>query len=114
MAAQSEVLLNGRPVQGSIATNAVATATAAAILGVRHFVTGIDADYSPAVAAIKTVTLKFGTTVMFVWRWDFSKGPFIRNLPLPVHGDYNQAVSVELEAGGVAVDGRCGFSVSDS
>jgi hypothetical protein len=113
---QAELLLNGRAVQSGAVDNATATATAVAVTGVRHFVSGIDADYIDAtVTSYKTITLKFGTTTIFVWRWDFAKGPFIRNLPVPVHGDYNQAVSVELEASGVGgKTGRVGFWVSDS
>jgi hypothetical protein len=97
---QAEMILNGAAVQSATADNAIATVTLAATQGVRHFIAGIDADYSVAVALIKTITLKFGATTVFVWRWDFSKGPFQRNFPVAVHGDYNQAVTVELEAAG--------------
>lgn len=108
-----ELLLNGKPVQGSAADNATATVTVGATPAVRHFVCGIYADYSAAVALLKTVTLKFGSATAFVWRWDFSKGPFLLNLALPFHGDYNEAVSVELEASGTgAVTGRAGIAVA--
>lgn len=114
MTIQAELLLNGRAIQSSTADNAIATATAAAILGVRHFVSGIDADYSDSSPTQKTITLKVNGAAVFVWRWDFTKGPFVRNLPVPIHGDNNQAVSVELEASGTAgKTGRVGMWVSD-
>jgi hypothetical protein len=109
----AELLLNSRPVQGSTADNATASVSVAAVMNVRHHILGIEADYSAAVALVKTVTVKINAVVVFVYRWDFSKGPFARNLPAPWHGDYNQAVSVELEASGTgAVTGRVGITVA--
>lgn len=103
----AELLLNGEAVQGSAADNATASATKAAAIGVRHFLAGIRADYSAAVAAIKTVTVKLGTTVVQVYRWDFSKGPFADNMPVPIKPIENTALTVELEASGtVGVTGR--------
>lgn len=108
-AIQAEALLNGAAAQSNTADNATATVTLAAITGARHWIGSVEADYSAAVALIKTVTLKFGTTAVFIWRWDFSKGPFARGLGFAVHGDYGQAVSVELEASGTGgVTGRVG------
>lgn len=105
----TELLLNSRPFQGATADNATASASVAATLGVRHFLMAIEADYSAAVALVKTITVKVNAVVVFVYRWDFSKGPFSRALPVPIHGDYNQAVSVELEASGTGgTTGRIG------
>lgn len=108
-AVQAQALLNGAPAQSATADNAIATVTLAAITGSRHLIGSIEADYSASVALIKTVTLKFGGVSQFVWRWDFAKGPFARGLGFAVHGDYNQAVTVELEASGTGgVTGRVG------
>lgn len=108
-AIQAEALLNGAATQGTAVNNDTASVTLAAIEGQRHFIGSIEADYSAAVSAIKTVTLKFGSTTVFVWRHDFSKGSFSRGVGFAVHGDYNQAVSVELEASGTAgTTGRVG------
>lgn len=108
-AIEAQALLNGACVQSSAADNAIATATLSATSGSRHWIGSIEADYSAAVALIKTVTLKFGGVTQFVWRWDFSKGPFARGLGFAVHGDYNTAVTVELEASGTGgVTGRVG------
>jgi hypothetical protein len=110
---QAELLLNSRPVQGNVgAAGALASVSVAAVDGVRHFILGIEADYSAAVASIKTVTVKINAAAVFVYRWDFSKGPFVRNLPAPWHGDYKQAVSVELEGTGAAETGRVGITVA--
>lgn len=109
----AELLLNARPVQGATADNATATVSVAAVGSVRHFILGIEADYNTRPAAIKTVTVKVNGVAVHVYRWDFSNGQFARNLPAPWHGDYNQAVSVELEAGGVAGSiGRVGVTVA--
>ena len=99
----NELLLNGDAFQSTAADNATATVTRAAVGNVRHFIGGIAADYSAAVSAIKTITVTRvtnGTTVTLVYRWDFGKGPFLHNFPLMLHGDYNTAVSVALEASG--------------
>jgi hypothetical protein len=114
---QTDLILNGRPVQSGAVDNGLATATAAAIGNIRHFVCGIDADYSVTLGAgvLKTVTLKINGVAVFVWRWEFNKGPFMRNIAVPFHGDYNQPVSVELEASGTGgTTGRVGFWVADS
>ncbi len=96
----SEPTLNGDAVQSGAVDNGLATATMTAVAGQRRFVSGVEADYSAAVAAVKTVTLKFGTTTKFIIRWDFSKGPCIFPFPAVQKGDYAQAASIELEASG--------------
>lgn len=109
-AVQAELARNGEGVQSAAVDNATATASKAAAGGVQHAIMGIDADYSPAVAALRTITLKFGTAAKFVWRWDFAKGPFVRNLPVPWHAGEEEAVSVELEASGTpGTTGRVGL-----
>ena len=98
----AEVLLNG-DVREATADNGTATLTKAATLAQRTFVGGIEAHYSAAVAAIKSITLTrtvAGASVSKVYLWDFAKGPFVHNFPLLVHGDYNTAVTVALEASG--------------
>jgi hypothetical protein len=96
----AEGILNGDVVDSGDANNAVATASKAATLAQRHFALGFFAAYSVAVALIKTITFKRGSTTVFILRWDFSKGPCCLPLPSICHGDYNQAISVELEASG--------------
>jgi hypothetical protein len=94
--------LNGRVVEAT-ADNALATVTIAAVAGVRHFVTGIYVSFSAAAtAAYKTLQLKYGTTVIANFTFDPLKESLSCRIPFPnaVHGDYNQAVSVELSASG--------------
>ena len=98
----AEVLLNG-DVREVSADNATATLTKAATAGQRTFVGGIEAHYSATVSAIKTITMTRtvnGAPVTKVYKWDFAKGPFVHNFPLLVHGDYNTAVTFDLEASG--------------
>lgn len=103
----SVALLNGKVTQSSAADNATATATAAAIERVRHGGLGVYADYSAAVSAIKTITVKRGTTTLAVFRHDFAGGAFAYSFPCPVWSDYGEALSVELEASGtVGTSGR--------
>lgn len=110
---QAELLLNSRPVQGALGgDNALSSVNVAAVGSVRHFILGIEADYTNSTPTTKTVTVKINAVAVFVYRWDFTKGPFARNLPAPWHGDYNQAVSVELEAGGAGIFGRVGVTVA--
>lgn len=109
-----EVLNNSRPVQGAVGgAGALASVSLAAVSGQRYFFTQIEADYSAQPAAgIKTVTLKFGGVAVFVWRWDFTKGPFSKNFGSPWHSDYSQAAYVELEGTGGAETGRVGVNVA--
>lgn len=95
-------LLNGRVVESSDADNALATATVAAIAGVRHFMAGLTADYSVIPAAgIKLIQIKVGTTVVKNIRWNpIIEFPFRFAFPVDLHGDYNQAISAELQASG--------------
>lgn len=100
----AEVLLNG-DVREVDADNAVATVALAAVAAQRHFLGGIEAHYTPAVAAVKSITItrvpSSGVgTVVKVYKWDFAKGPFVHNFPLLVHGHYNTTVIVALEASG--------------
>lgn len=106
--ATEAAILRGKGTQSTAADNATATASVAAIAEQRHTVYGVHADYSAAVAAIKTVTVKHGSTTWAVFRWDFTAGMFIYNFPLPFRGALNEAVSVELEASGTGgTTGRC-------
>lgn len=112
---QAELLLNARPVQGATADSATASVTVAAIPAQRHFLMSVEADYSAApTAAFKTVTVKVAGVTVFVWRWDFAgRGPFSRALPIPIHGGYGEAISIELEASGTGgVTGRVGGMVA--
>lgn len=110
MAIDTLQFLNGVVTQGNVATNAISTATVGAVLGCRTFLTGIKADFGAAVAAGFTlIQVKFGTTVVLNILWDTTKvpSPLWFGFPGHIHGDYNQAVSVELAASGVGgVNGR--------
>lgn len=95
-------LLNGRAILAT-ADNALATATAAAMPNMRHFVAGVAISYSAAgPAGIATVQIKLGTTVVLTLSFDRVTGFAGKIFPLPVdiHGDFNQAVSAELSATG--------------
>ena len=99
MAANTAPLLRGRVVQSAAADDAIATATVAAIEGVTHLVLGVQAQYSLAVTAIKTITLTVGG-VATVFRHDFTNGAFAYNFPVALGGDPNVAVTCALEASG--------------
>jgi hypothetical protein len=95
--------LNARVLaESSAVDNNVATATAAAVVGVRHFMTGVIVSFSAApAAAYKTITVKLGTTAVANFAFDPLKAPLvIIPFPSPIHGDYNQAVSAVLSASG--------------
>lgn len=96
--------LNGRCVESAAADNALATATVAAVGAVRHFITGISADYSAAPAAgFKLIQIKLNGVVVKNIRWDPTKSmPLWWGGPGLLHGDYNQPVSAELVASGTA------------
>lgn len=102
MNSQIAMMLGGRVVESSDVDNALATATVAAVGGIRHFIYGFSADYSTVQAAgIKLIQFKFGTVVVLNVRWNAAlESPFMRKLPIVIHGDYNQAVSAELQASG--------------
>ena|SRR3990172_7738720 len=104
----AQALLAGYVTAGNLADNALSTATKAATGNQRHFILGCIADYSAAVALIKTVEFKAGgVTLGAAIRWDFSNGPLILALPGVIHGGDGQAVSVELQASGTAgITGR--------
>jgi hypothetical protein len=93
-------LLRGKPTQSAAADNTTATATVTAIGEQKHLVLGVEAHYSAAVAAIKSVTIKHGTTTWQTFRWDFANGPFFFAFPVAFRGDTNEAVSAELQASG--------------
>jgi hypothetical protein len=99
----AEVLLNGDVIESPAADNATATITKAATAAQRHFLGGIEAHYTGAVSAIRTITITrtiAGQSVTKTYKWDFTRGPFVHNFPLLVHGDYNTALSVALDASG--------------
>lgn len=96
----AQALLAGNVAASTDADNATATATVAATEGARHFALGVSADFSAAVSAIKTITIKRGSTTLLVVRWDFANGPAILPLPGLLHGDHNEAISAELAASG--------------
>lgn len=104
-------ILNGKVTESSAADNALATATVAAVGNVRHFVSGFGVSWSAApTAAYKQVQIKFGTTVVATFIFDPLKDGMSGcevTLPVPIHGDFNQAVSAELIASGTpTVTGR--------
>jgi hypothetical protein len=109
MSIGTAALRAGRVTESTAADNATATATVSAIPNQTHLVFGVEAQYSAAVSSIKTVTLKHGSTAWRTWRWDFSNGPFLYNLPVALRSSLNEAVSVELEASGAG--GTDGYAV---
>jgi hypothetical protein len=100
MSIQTAALLRGKVTQSAAADNATATATVSAITHQSHYVLGVEAHYDAAVSAIKTVTIKHGSTTWQVFRWDFTNGPFFFSFPVAFKGANNEAVSAELEASG--------------
>lgn len=102
-------LLRGNVTQSSAADNATATATVAAVGNQTHLILGVEAHYSAAVSAIKTVTVKKGSTTLVTHRWDFTNGPFIYNYPVALRGDLGGAVSVEVQASGTG--GTNGYGI---
>ena len=99
MAVNTAALLRGQLTQSAAADDAIATATVAAIESTTHLVFGIQAQYTLAVTAIKTITLTVGG-VATVFRHDFTNGAFAYNFPVALHGDPNVAVTCALEASG--------------
>ena len=100
MSVQMASLLRGIPTQSAGVANGTATATVAAIAGVQHLVFGVEANYDVGVSAIKTVTLKHGGVTWVTFRWDFTNGPFVFNLPVALKSAQNEAVTAELQASG--------------
>lgn len=99
----AEILLNGNVTQSGPVDNSTATLTIAAIQGQRHFLGGVEAHYSSAVTLIKNVVVTRtinGAAVTMTYIWDFTRGPFLHNFPLLIHGDYNTPVTVTLTASG--------------
>ncbi len=99
----AEVLLNGDVKESAPADNTLASVSRGGAAAQRHFVGGLEAHYSAAVAAIKTITLSRtvnGVAVNKTYKWDFAKGPFVHNFPLLVHGDYGTDVIATLDASG--------------
>lgn len=97
-----ELIANSTVTASTDVDNGLSTATAAAGVGVVHRAVGIAADYSAAVAAIKTITLKTGGTSRWILRWDFAKGPYVGSVPGIVSSAIagNEAMTVELAASG--------------
>ena len=100
MAVDSAPLLRGLVKQSSSVDNATATATIAAIAAQTHLVLGVQAHYTAAVTAIKTITLTVDG-VATVFRHDFTNGAFAYNFPVALSsGTPNVAVTCALEASG--------------
>jgi len=108
MSISTAPLTRGAVTQSTGANNAIATATAAAVGDQRHIILGVEAHYGAAVSAIKTVTVRSGTTVLQTFRWDFSNGPFFFSFPVALRGEVGGAVSVALEASGTG--GTSGYA----
>ena len=107
MSVQLAPLLRGKATQSAGNDDATGTATVAAIEATEHLVLGVEAHYDIGVSAIKTITLKHGSTTWVVFRWDFTNGPFIFNLPVALKASQNEAVTAALEASGT--NGRTGY-----
>ncbi len=100
MSVQTAPLLRGSGTQSSGVANGIATATVSAITATVHLVLGVEANYDVGVSLIKTVTLKHGGVTWVTFRWDFTNGPFVFNLPVALKSAQNEAVTAELEASG--------------
>ncbi len=95
---QAQALLSGTFAQDSD-DNAISTAAAPAVQGQTLFITGVHAQYSAAVAAIKTITLSFnGQTLAF--SHDFTNGEFVLNFPVALKSALGGAASAALAASG--------------
>lgn len=108
-AAAALPLIAGQVKQGAESTaNTIATASVPATKAVRHIALGVAASYSAAPApTTKTITIKRGTTTILVLRHDFTgNAEFLTPLPVGVPADFNEALSVDLEAGGAGITGR--------
>lgn len=94
----------GTPLDGFVATanatNALATATKAAVTGKTHYITGVSASYSAA--AIGTLQIKDGSTV--IWEGSIHNQRDVKFKGL--RATTGNAVSAELAAGGAGVVGR--------
>jgi hypothetical protein len=87
------------------ATNAAATATHAANADLAHHITAAYARFSDTSVA-GTLTLKVGSAT--VWDQPFT-GSLHIEFPHAIRGDENAAVSADIGAGGLAVDGFVGI-----
>ncbi len=90
----------GLVTQSTGVANGIATATVAAIEGVQHIIHGVEAHYDVDTDAVKTITVKHGSTTFIVFRPDFNNGEFKWTFPNELKGDPNEAVTVALEASG--------------
>lgn len=87
------------------ATNALATATKAAVAGKRHYLTAVVASYGAATAAGLLQVKKGSTVILEHYLKDTL--PFVLDLSkTPIETDENEAVSAELAAGGVGAVGK--------
>lgn len=82
-------------------TNALATATRAAIVDQSHFITGVSGSFSAAAAGI-TLILKEGSTEKARWH---VTNQFSEDFGSPIQLDPNNAANLELAAGGATIDG---------
>ena len=99
MSVQLAALIRGEGTQSTGVANGIATATVAAIAAVTHLIFGVEAHYDVSVTSIKDVTITHnGVTLTF--RWDFTNGPFIYNLPVALAGADSGAVSATIAASG--------------
>ena len=115
MSVVTAALLRGRVVQSAAADNATATGTVAAIENVTHLILGVEAHYDAVVAAIKTVTVKHGSTTFQTFRWDFNNGGFAFSFPVALKADPNEAVRVDLEASGTGgINGYASIYVAEN
>lgn len=85
------------------ATNAVATATKAAVPNAKHIVRGVTAGWVGTVTGTPLLTIKIGATAVFEWPCPQAgrNHAFFAGIP----GAVNQAVSAELAAGGAGIVG---------
>lgn len=88
------------------ATNAVSTATKAAVVGQRHYVTWLTVSASAAPAATVTATVKDGTTPITTFEIPASAiAPIFIPIARSLRGSVNSLVEISVPALGTGVKG---------
>lgn len=93
------------------AANTAAIATRAAEADRTHFITSLEYSLSAAAAAVTTVTVKSGTTVLKTFQVKASaEGPVVISWKHPLRCARGEKAEAELGAGGAAVIGSVNIS----
>lgn len=122
---RDQILRTGTVAVSTDTDNATATATAtphtSTTSGAQGVIlaTGVRADFSAAVTAVKAITITFtdvnGVAQTEVYRWDFSLGPFVVSFPGILTGLKGTAVVATLAASGTGgTTGRVSLYFSET